>query len=129
MNNLFNKGITLALTIGVVAGMTLPANAASYNDTYRHWAQKDIESMTDRNVFEGYGDGTFRPYKDISRAEFVQVLLKSLGMDRGARGGSSKFSDVPSSHWAAPLIGQADAKNLIEGYPGSEFRPSAPITR
>ncbi len=127
MSNLFQKGITLALTIGVSVSMILPASAAMYNDVNWHWAKKDIQKMTDLNVFEGYNDGTFRPNRNITRAEFVQVLMKALGMNRGRA--SANFSDVSSNHWAAPLIGMADAKNLVEGYPDNEFRPSAHITR
>ncbi len=128
MNNLFQKGITLALTLGVSVSMVLPASAATYSDVDWHWAKKDINKMTDLNVFEGYGDTTFRPNRYITRAEFVQVLMKALGMGRGGRA-SANFNDVPQNHWAAPLIGMADAKNLVEGYPDNDFRPSANITR
>lgn len=127
MRNLINQGIALAVTVGMTASMAVPAFAAAYHDIDSHWAKKDIEALTQNNVFEGYGDGTFRPNQFITRAEFVSVLMKALGLGNSRM--NANYSDVPGDHWAAGLIGAADAKNLVDGYPDNQFRPTERITR
>ncbi|MHB8157534.1 MAG: S-layer homology domain-containing protein [Desulfocucumaceae bacterium] len=39
------------------------------------------------------------------------------------------FQDVPSSHWAAEIIGELCTKGIVRGYPDGLFRPEGKITR
>lgn len=39
-----------------------------------HWASKDINILIANNLIEGYKDGTFKPERSISRAEFATLL-------------------------------------------------------
>ncbi|MBQ3022045.1 MAG: leucine-rich repeat protein [Clostridia bacterium] len=41
----------------------------------------------------------------------------------------TRFSDVPSTHWAYNAIMQVYQKNWFSGYPDGSFRPNASITR
>lgn len=127
MKQFLTRGIALAATVGVLATTVVPAFAASYKDTYRHWASKEIESLSEKGAFVGYGDERFRPYNYITRAEFVSATIKALG-GKGA-GSDSQYSDVYSSEWTTPYVNQADAKDLIEGYGQKDFRPNKPIAR
>lgn len=40
----------------------------------RHWAYKDIQTLVASNLTSGYPDNTFRPSKNITRAEFASFL-------------------------------------------------------
>lgn len=81
-------------------------NGASFSDVDGHWAQKAIERAKAANIINGYEDGTFRPEAKLTRAEAVTMISKLLG--RGPlNGAASKWTDVPSSHWAYGYILEA----------------------
>lgn len=71
-----------------------------------HWAAGYIEDAARYGWVVGYGDGTFQPEDEISRAEVVTIVNRLLGREAdrdyiasGPRG-LVRFPDVPSSHWA-----------------------------
>lgn len=43
-----------------------------------HWAANDIRLLAINNLVNGYEDGTFKPDANIKRAEFAQIINKSL---------------------------------------------------
>ena len=71
----------------------------------------------------------FRPYETISRAEAIKLIITALiGKDTSSLGTTSKFSDVPSDHWANKYVKYATETKIINSYPDGTFRPDAPIT-
>ena len=71
-----------------------------------HWAAGYIEDAARHGWVVGYGDGTFQPEDEISRAEVMTIVNRLLGREAdqdyiasGPRG-LVRFPDVPSSHWA-----------------------------
>jgi len=126
MTSSFVKGIALAVTVGVVA-TAASALASTYVDTNRHWAAKQINALSEKNVFVGYGDNYFKPNALITRAEFVSALMKALGANGSSAG--NKYNDVSDAQWTTPFINQADAKKLIEGYGEKDFQPKRAINR
>ena len=51
-----------------------------------HWAYEFISKLSDEGVISGYGDGTYAPSKNVTRAEFLklivtQAMLKVPGME------------------------------------------------
>lgn len=44
-------------------------------------------------------------------------------------GGTTSFSDVPATHWAADYIAAAVRSGWIQGYPDGTFRPEQTIKR
>lgn len=60
---------------------------------------ESIRSMVDKGIVKGYEDGTFKPSKTITKAEFVHMFHKLfLEIDRSS-GESSDFVDA-RKHWA-----------------------------
>jgi len=47
--------------------------------TEEHWAYEDIMTLCESGLVQGYEDGTFRPEREISRAEVMTVVNKILG--------------------------------------------------
>jgi len=76
------------------------------------------------------GTGNFRPDDGITRAEFARVAVSLIGLDDVAYAsqGVSKFSDVPTTHWANGYINVATSQNLIIGKDDGTFDPESPIT-
>lgn len=93
-----------------------------------YWASCDITKLAMNDVVVGYPDRMFKPSKNISRAEFATILIKGFNKENCASS-TSCFRDVPSSHWANSMIGQAVHENLLKGYPNGLFKPSNPVTR
>lgn len=77
----------------------------------------------------GYPDASFRPDKEVTRAEVATIFAKISGMSPPAVQHST-FSDVPPSHWAFGNIALATTQlGLFNGYPDGSFKPNAPMTR
>ncbi|MGM0884303.1 MAG: S-layer homology domain-containing protein [Bacillota bacterium] len=100
--------------------------AVSFTDTTTHWAKEDITKLASKLIAEGMSDNMFAPERDITRAEFAALVVRSLGLD--AVGSTSAFSDVALNKWYVGAVAAAIDAKLIEGYNGS-FRPDAKITR
>lgn len=99
----------------------------SFVDAENHWAKADINDMASRLVVDGDGDGTFQPDRNITRAEFVTILVKALGLKPGT--GRNPFTDVSNSEWYAGYIKTAYEYKLISGYSENTFGPMDTITR
>jgi len=71
----------------------------------KHWAYEQINSAVQFGWTNGYGDGSFRPSRHISRAEAVIIVNRMLGRAAdeeyiGSHPEVTRFSDVPETHWA-----------------------------
>jgi hypothetical protein len=98
-----------------------------FSDIENHWAKDSIMEMTSLGYIKG-SNGLFRPNDSISRAEFVSLMVRVLGMDKGTVS-ASDFTDVKSTDWFAKDIALASSNNLIKGYADKTFKPNLPITR
>ena len=98
----------------------------SYSDVaYGKWYNNPISTMSALGIITGYPDGTFKPNKPITRAEFAAIAAR---FDETQSGKSAIFSDV-IGHWAAKEIGIAYYNDWIKGYPDGTFKPDQNITR
>lgn len=92
------------------------------------WYAAAVKTLASIGVVNGYTDGSFRPNRSVTRAEFVTMLVNLTGVT----GSKSTFTDV-SSHWAKTAILAAASQGWINGYAISdgkyEFRPNNNITR
>lgn len=104
------------------------AMAAPFRDTFGHWAQAYIETLSSQGVLNGFPDGTFRPNEPVTRAQFATLVTTAFRL-RNTSGTFIGFRDVPPSHWAANAISTAAANNLVAGFPDGTFRPEQPVTR
>ena len=87
------------------------------------------KDITNTKFVEGYGDMTFRPEQHITRAEFVSMVVRSLGGFSSKANYGSYFTDVNENTWYASAIGYAKLMGIIDGYGDGTFRPGNPITR
>ncbi len=81
------KGLTraeLAKIITYTKGLQHYADTTSLQSTFKdvpssHWAKNYIMVATDLGLLKGYEDGTFKPEKEVSYAEFIAITLRCLG--------------------------------------------------
>lgn len=81
-------------------------------------------------VLSGYPDGTFKPEKSVTRAEFAKLLVYGLDLrnELGKYKGSTKFNDIDKEHWADSSIGVCINKSYVNGISDSTFEPDSNIT-
>lgn len=80
------------------------------------WYAQPVRALCALGLFDN--GTTFRPEAVITRAEFVDLLVRLKPQAEG----TAVFPDVPATHWAAKQIGVAAAQGWIAGYP---MEPSA----
>jgi len=89
------------------------------------WSYKSIIALYNAVIISGYDDGTFKPEKPITRAEFATISSK---FDQLSIPTENKFSDI-SSHWAKKFINSSASKGWINGYADGSFKPDNKIIR
>ncbi|NEW06970.1 hypothetical protein GK047_13245 [Paenibacillus sp. SYP-B3998] len=93
-----------------------------------HWAYRTIQTMSAQHHVEGSDEGYFHPDQPISRAEFIALTVKSLGIQPSTVK-PKVFEDVPAQAWYASHIEAAVGSGLIQGKEGNRFDPDAMISR
>ena len=104
--------------------------ADRFNDVKEgDWFYKDVMSAAQLGFLNGYvEDNTYKPYKDITRAEFANLLAKAMGYDESAYENTA-FPDVADDHWAKSAIAFCADREIITGYEDGEFKPTKTISR
>jgi len=111
-----------------------------YFDIQDHWAREDIYWATNEvEIFNGYGDYTFRAENNISRAEFVTILYragKNQNIFYDEFSGELSYEDFNINHWAYSYvlslknnIHLMSEKNIDDIFTEEKFEPDKAITR
>lgn len=90
------------------------------------WAQEAIEALADKGVISGKGNGLFAPNDEVTRQEFVKMLVGAFALQ--AENATCNFTDV-SADWAKQSVAVAAALNIVNGMNADTFAPEAKITR
>ncbi|WP_379157574.1 S-layer homology domain-containing protein [Paenibacillus sp. sgz5001063] len=91
------------------------------------WAQSAIENLVAQGIIQGRSVYKFAPTQNISRAEFVTLLVRALNLT--STGSSATFSDVNSGAWYSDAISIAVNAGLVQGSGSGKFEPGREITR
>lgn len=108
------------------ASEALAANFPDVPETHKN--AKAIQALKDAGIISGYGDGNFKPAKEISRAETAAIILKSAGVTVAKTAAKLPFTDVPEDAWFFPMIQKAVVLEKIKGYEDKTFRPNNAVT-
>ncbi|WP_270506128.1 S-layer homology domain-containing protein, partial [Paraclostridium sordellii] len=105
------KHLISTFVLGMILSTTLSIHADNkVKDIDGHWAKNQIS----------YEDNTFRPDKQITRAEFVKLVNKYFGFnDKGV----SNFKDINKNNWYYNDVCIAIKAGYINGYEDNTFRP------
>lgn len=95
------------------------------------WYNNAISTLAnmskDKNIINGYEDGTFRPDSSITRAEFTKIAVGFF--KETAEEYQGIYPDVDKDAWYATYIEAANRVGLIKGFEDGTFRPNSKITR
>jgi alpha-tubulin suppressor-like RCC1 family protein len=94
--------------------------AAPLSDIADHWAKDSIQRALEQGYVDGYEDGTFRPDRSVSRAEYVKLTAAALRLPIAAA--------APQQAWYEPYAAALrQAGMLQDGDLAGNW--DAPITR
>lgn len=91
------------------------------------WAYDVIQEATNLGIVEGY-NGKIYPKTEITRAEFVKLMVNIIGLDLES-GKTSVFQDVKKEDWFYSYVTTAYSIGMIAGYDDGNFYPNKTITR
>ena len=114
----------------VISSVSSVAGSPFYDVPTNHWAYDAVITLASQGINEGYGDGSFRGDKNITRYEVATMIAKMLASNGVSSGKSGKsFSDIPAAHWARNSVVYLSGAGISQGYSDNTFRGDRNITR
>ncbi|WP_163953888.1 S-layer homology domain-containing protein [Paenibacillus sp. SYP-B3998] len=103
----------------------------AYNKTYEdlsaaNFAYEAVRQLSAMQVVSGTDTNNYTPQQSVTRAEFVAMLARMLGL-KAQR--STSFTDVKSDAWYASAVSGAEEAELTQGMSGSLFAPNETVSR
>ncbi|QYR21983.1 S-layer homology domain-containing protein [Paenibacillus sp. sptzw28] len=100
-------------------------------DIDEHWAYDELDNFANADLLRGYvdaeGNVTLKPNNPVSRAEFVAILVRALGLTSDKAGKS--FDDVREGKWYYEPVRIASSLGIAGGLTDTKFGPDRLITR
>ncbi len=130
------NGSSGSVSIGGAPGTYSQSYSASGNSTSAtvftdlgdvEWAADAIEGLAAAGVVSGRGNGIYAPLDSVTRAEFLQMLVKAL--DIVVENPACSFPDVIEGEWYYNAVATGTAFGLASGYDNGYFGTTDLITR
>ena len=91
------------------------------------WAEQAINDLATKGIVAGDGSGKFYPGNNVTREEFVKMLIIGFGLrDYSA---TCDFDDVSESDWYYEFVAAANKLGIVKGMSETEFGVGRNITR
>ena len=115
--------ILRAAVCAFFAGAAMTASAANpFSDIESDsWAYEAVASLSDRNIIEGYPDGTFRGNKHITRYELAQITARLLAKKDSLTAEQQSIVDKLSREYANDLSNLGVRISELEKKTGKTF--------
>ena len=114
----------------VTVTITKPADAAQYTDTAGESCRFAAEWMKNTGIFVSEsvgGNRCFRPEQDVSRSEFLTMLVSVLDLELDAEVSYTGFEEE-SPAWLKPYLAAAMRSGLVSGLTETGFELSSAIS-
>jgi len=96
--------LAAAMVLGI-AGTSLAASNPFVDLPAKHWAYESVTKLAQAGIVDGYGDGTFRGDKTMTRYEMAQIVAKAMGRSDKADAAQKAAIDKLTVEFAAELEG------------------------
>lgn len=98
------KKIAAALAVTFALGVTSAFAANPFVDVpAKHWAYDAVSKLAQAGIVDGYGDGTFRGDKNITRYEMAQIVAKALAKEDKANAEQKALLNKLSAEFSSEL--------------------------
>ena len=105
-------------------------NSFAYTDVGPDdWFSDAVAFVTQKEWFDGFEDGTFRPNQSMTRAMFATVLARKAGFESAGQPNVGVFGDVGAEEWFAPFVMFTYEKGFMNGVGQGVFAPNDSVTR
>jgi len=96
-----------------------------FEDIDNHWAKDYIVYLNSKGIVNGVNDKEFFPDENVTRAEFVSIIVRALGLNPAIY--KSMVADIQGSEWYAGYVQQGFDWGFLTQ--SDLFRPNSNITR
>ncbi|MCL6615617.1 MAG: S-layer homology domain-containing protein, partial [Anoxybacillus ayderensis] len=100
-----------------------------FTDIKKHWAKSYIDTLAAKQIIKGKSAAVYAPEENLTRAQFVVLLVRALGLPSETYDG--RFKDVKGNEWfnQSGELMAAVQHGIIHGKLDGTFAPNEPITR
>ena len=126
MKNKSLRFITFILAFIMLLTSSTELLAVSFKDTDDSWAKTYISWCSDNGIISGYNDGSFKPNKKITRAEFATMLAKSIKKEAPSIV-DINYEDVKPKDWFYAPVRKLVSFGILDNK--GKFYPNQLITR
>lgn len=119
--------LTMQLYRTIYPDREVPQSDKQFSDCEDAEIQSDVQNAVALGIVNGYEDGTFRPYKTISRQEAAAMLNRlytALGGTVDAFSGETYADDAQLSAWSRDSVYAMREKNIMTGKQNNKFCPA-----
>ncbi|MBH5318631.1 S-layer homology domain-containing protein [Paenibacillus sp. GSMTC-2017] len=102
-------------------------NEVSFLDVEKHWAKASINDMASKLIINGIDEHHFGPNRNVTRAEFVTILVRALGLQNFEK--PTSYVDVKKTDWYYEALSIAESNGLLAGKTGHLIHPNEDLTR
>lgn len=100
----------------------------NFKDIQEHRYEEDILFLAQRAIIEGKTEESFEPDGELTRAEFMALIYRVLGLESD-KNKELAFEDVKSDSWYCEYVKAAFENKIIEGTSPTTFKPDDKVTR
>lgn len=125
-----NTGSIVSSSVGAVY-VNPPETVVYFTDftdlSEASWAQASVKNLAKEGIVSGYEDKTFKPNKEVTREEFVTMLVRAFKLyDADAK---CEFKDINADDWCYQYVASVAAKEYVSGFGDGSFGKGSVISR
>ncbi len=92
------------------------------------WAEECVSALYAKKIISGDGRGFFRPNDNITRAEFLKMLVMRYNLVVSGKE-KKQFDDISETDWYFGYVRAALDNGIVNGISETEFNPDGLISR
>ncbi len=123
--------LSLVLMFAIIISLvpTISLASGQFSDVSNHWARADIEELAAKGIINGMGDGTFQPEGQVTRAQFMKLVVAIFAKPTKTVDGILK--DVPASVWSNAYVVEGLTRCIfsLTEIDNNYFKPESPMDR
>jgi len=116
------KKILLLIIILIIA---LASFTNVYAQSFPDISKDIVEAaglLSGYGIVQGYPDGTFKPEKQVTRAEMAKIVTVAGGLSEYSKNMTSVYDDM-HGHWAESYVELANVLNIVKGISPTAYGP------
>jgi len=135
MKSFISVVVTIVITCSILMGAVCAGSepTAKFNDVKESdWFAEAVAKMYTMKIIDGLPGGSFNPKGEVTRAQFVKMLVQAMGYKKIDSVSFNDLKPFPTSkpHWASVYIETALRNGVIvKSEIGENFFPDVPLTR